>query len=542
MKKRIMISFIAFFLSFSSCIYLNGTIYAEESDIKDNNREEVLDSSSDENQIPDYDTSGYEAWLPDFNPRARGFSSGYTRNGNFILGYDNGSVQNASSFKVSWSGGGTVQDYNVNGTYVRRNDNIMTIREYAETNGTITVKRNCSEHNSPFFGSLFRNGKTLPAGTYTVTKESLEFVEVAKPDGSRAWITPQYSDDGGTYYAQNYAVMNSSKVSLNASSVNGIPIKQKMMPIREDKRTGITMQPKYVTIHNTANAGVGASAAAHANLQMNDSRQWVSWHYTVDNIEAYQSIPMNEVAYHAGDGTYLGNSATIGIEICENADGNYAKAEMNAAYLTAQILFENGMPSDAVRMHKDWSGKNCAHNIIEGTKGTMGWTAFMNLVKQEYDRLQALNNLNTTVPEPFKAMMDNSGYKFNGGYVSGFLIDSSIQGMIDKLKSLDGAITVTSTKGGATLAPDRKLETGQLITVSKGTARFNFMTVISGDTNGDGKISSLDYAYVKNDILKISALASAYRNAGDINRDGKISSMDYVYIKNHILNIKKIEQ
>ena len=30
------------------------------------------------------------------------------------------------------------------------------------------------------------------------------------------------------------------------------------MPIRADKRSGIAMQPQYVTIHNTGNEGKGA--------------------------------------------------------------------------------------------------------------------------------------------------------------------------------------------------------------------------------------------------------------------------------------------
>ncbi|MCB6585585.1 N-acetylmuramoyl-L-alanine amidase, partial [Streptococcus gordonii] len=68
---------------------------------------------------------------------------------------------------------------------------------------------------------------------------------------------------------------------------------------------------------------------------------------------------MNEVAYHAGDGYGMGNDSTIAIEICENKDGNYAQAEKNAVKLTARILYDNGLPATAIKMHKDWSGKNC---------------------------------------------------------------------------------------------------------------------------------------------------------------------------------------
>lgn len=61
-----------------------------------------------------------------------------------------------------------------------------------------------------------------------------------------------------------------------------------------------------------------------------------------------------------------------------------------------------------------------------------------------------------------------------------------------------------------------------------------------GDVNGDGKISSMDYALVKNHILGISTLSGNSAKAADVNGDGKISSMDYALIKNDILGISKI--
>lgn len=106
-------------------------------------------------------------------------------------------------------------------------------------------------------------------------------------------------------------------------------------------------------------------------MQYNGNNRTASWHYTVDNTEIWQSIPINENSWHAGDGQAMGNCGSVSIEICENSDGNYAQAERNAAYLVARLLYECGLPSDAIRMHRDWSGKNCPHNTIEGTKGTM---------------------------------------------------------------------------------------------------------------------------------------------------------------------------
>ena len=82
-------------------------------------------------------------------------------------------------------------------------------------------------------------------------------------------------------------------------------------------RPGVAMEPKYITIHETANYTTNANALAHARLQYHGNSRQASWHFTVDDGETiYQSIPTNEVAYHAGDSSGPGNTQSIGIELC----------------------------------------------------------------------------------------------------------------------------------------------------------------------------------------------------------------------------------
>src|SRR5690625_525168 len=90
-------------------------------------------------------------------------------------------------------------------------------------------------------------------------------------------------------------------------------------------RPDIKMKPTSITIHETDNTNVGANALAHAKLQLNGNRRQASWHFQVDDgKEVYLSIPLNEVAYHAGHKD--GNYSSIAIEICVNQDSNYKKA------------------------------------------------------------------------------------------------------------------------------------------------------------------------------------------------------------------------
>lgn len=69
-----------------------------------------------------------------------------------------------------------------------------------------------------------------------------------------------------------------------------------------------------------------------------------------------------------------------------------------------------------------------------------------------------------------------------------------------------------------------------------------YVCIMYGDVNRDGKISALDYAYVKNHMMKVQIITGVNEKiVADINEDKRISALDYAYIKNHMLGIQKIE-
>jgi N-acetylmuramoyl-L-alanine amidase CwlA len=138
--------------------------------------------------------------------------------------------------------------------------------------------------------------------------------------------------------------------------------------------------PAAVTIHNTDNTNPGANAAAHARYQKGaDARaRQVSWHYTVDDRSVYQSLPTNEIGWHAG--TAAGNATSIGVEICMNADLDEPAAYERAALLTALLAFQHGLGvPEQIKQHHDWSGKNCPR-ILRERPGA--WKSFLDRVKQ----------------------------------------------------------------------------------------------------------------------------------------------------------------
>jgi hypothetical protein len=62
-----------------------------------------------------------------------------------------------------------------------------------------------------------------------------------------------------------------------------------------------------------------------------------------------------------------------------------------------------------------------------------------------------------------------------------------------------------------------------------------FVISVVGDVNGDGKLSSLDYMYVKRVVFNKDALYGAMLAAADVNVDCKINSIDYAMLKKHLM-------
>ena len=147
---------------------------------------------------------------------------------------------------------------------------------------------------------------------------------------------------------------------------------QDFIPIARNRR-GFKMTPEWITVHETGNPSRGANAAMHARYIKSPAavNAPVSWHYTVDDREIWQHIPIDEVAWHAGDGASgPGNRRSIGVEICINADGDFEQAKRNAQWLIAHLMAITGI--DEVVQHNRWNGSDCPRTIR-----STGWREFL---------------------------------------------------------------------------------------------------------------------------------------------------------------------
>ncbi|MDA4083798.1 N-acetylmuramoyl-L-alanine amidase family protein [Bacillus cereus] len=140
-----------------------------------------------------------------------------------------------------------------------------------------------------------------------------------------------------------------------------------------------TMNPEFITVHNTYNDATAENEVAY--MIRNDNQ--VSFHIAVDDKEAVQGIPLERNAWHCGDGGGNGNRKSIGVEICYSLSGGdrYYKAEDNAAIVVAQLMKQYNIPISKVRTHQSWSGKYCPHRMLDEGR----WNSFIERVQNAYN-------------------------------------------------------------------------------------------------------------------------------------------------------------
>lgn len=168
---------------------------------------------------------------------------------------------------------------------------------------------------------------------------------------------------------------------------------------------------KYITIHQTGNPDYGSDADNHHRYLRNDSNgDKVSWHYTVDEVNAIQSFRDERVLWHGGDGAKgVGNNTSVAIEMCIDADApdekimgvvNYTKTLKNAQKLVAILMVQHNISIENVVQHNKWNGKDCPNELRAGLYG-ITWAKFKEGVMAEHTALlKALQPVQTETNAP----------------------------------------------------------------------------------------------------------------------------------------------
>jgi len=142
------------------------------------------------------------------------------------------------------------------------------------------------------------------------------------------------------------------------------------------RRPGIPMDYDTITVHNNGNK-TSTPDGERAWLVNPSNQRNASWHYCLRHDIVVQAIPDNEIAYHSN--TYEGNHTSLSVEVAESGDFEWTMRE--AAKWIAEKLVVKGLGVEAVRTHKDWSGKNCPSLLLPR------WKEFISMIQKEIDKL-----------------------------------------------------------------------------------------------------------------------------------------------------------
>lgn len=159
-----------------------------------------------------------------------------------------------------------------------------------------------------------------------------------------------------------------------------------------------------VTLHNTPDLkNVYDDAEQYTRATYNGNMGTARVHFYVDDLGAWQNLPLNYQSWHAGQsgkpaqyGSGKGNSNTISIEcIMKSADLSVeenAKARDNSARLIAYLLTKYNLTVNNLYTHNYWV------NVRNGRKGTVdqlnklndGYKGCPLYIRPEWDNFKAL--------------------------------------------------------------------------------------------------------------------------------------------------------
>ena len=157
-------------------------------------------------------------------------------------------------------------------------------------------------------------------------------------------------------------------------NMNGVKVNEYLLtkhnPNKIDMPTHKITNLIGITVHNTDRITVASNttpAEQYTRATVNGNMKDVRVHFYVDDVCAWQCLPLDLSGWHATDGSGDGNRKTISIECIMNGSGDAKdkKAEGNCAKLVAYLLDKFKLKDTAIYSHNHWySKKYCPAYIL----------------------------------------------------------------------------------------------------------------------------------------------------------------------------------
>ena len=138
-------------------------------------------------------------------------------------------------------------------------------------------------------------------------------------------------------------------------------------------------------------------------------------------------------------------------------------------------------------------------------------------------------------PNPEKLYLTSDIYKVGDKYISRITKETKLKDYINNLKT-NGEITVAK-EDGTKLTEEEYVGTGMKLTVTKDKEKIELKIAVSGDLNGDGKVTATDLSTINQTILKTTKLENEYKLAADLDENDNITATDLSTLNKMLLKI-----
>lgn len=207
--------------------------------------------------------------------------------------------------------------------------------------------------------------------------------------------------------------------------------KNKYIGVNKYARSGKKLSAvKGIVVHWTAN--YGGTAMNHYNYFKNLKDRYASAHLFVDKSEALCIVPLNEICYHANDGSTKkiarfkpnANLVTIGVEMCVEKNGVIHPDTVDRTEaVVAELCRKYGLnPLTDVVRHYDITGKNCPAPWVRSPQGFVDF-------KKRVDAL--VKGVKPATPKPTPPQSPDSDEEV--------IVSGKIKILVDSLNLRNGA-------------------------------------------------------------------------------------------------------
>ena len=124
-----------------------------------------------------------------------------------------------------------------------------------------------------------------------------------------------------------------------------------------------------------------------------------------------------------------------------------------------------------------------------------------------------------------------------GKYITGVAPNTTLADFAEKFSVTNGSFKIFGISGYE--VSDDNLSTAHTLRIynTRGVETASYQIAVTGDTNGDGLITSVDLLRMQRQMLSIMEFKGVYLKACDVNLDGVIDVADLIYEQSYILGL-----